>query len=181
MHSPSVLPEGCSGPEAALAVFDSLRAVDAAFMRGAWSGHEFSSGHPMDGALTAYGWRGKRFDDEEHVHPLLFSSAGREFAVHPRWIWPGVPLLLRYPQLKAAPAARLARALLPLLATQRSRARLRMMRFRGVLTATMVYDDVPIQDVFRAADDDTVLGLMDLKGMEQPFFFVLRRASVNRR
>jgi hypothetical protein len=62
-----------------------------------------------------------------------------------------------------------------LLATRRSRARLRMLQFRGRVTAAMVYDDVPIQDVFRRIDEDTVLGLMDCKGMERPFFFVLRR------
>jgi hypothetical protein len=30
-------------------------------------------------------------------------------------------------------------------------------------------------DVFRRLEDDAVLGLMDMKGMEQPFMFVLRR------
>jgi hypothetical protein len=39
----------------------------------------------------------------------------------------------------------------------------------------MIYDDLPINDVFRKVDNNTVLGVMDLKGMEQPFFFVLRR------
>ena len=157
----------------ALILFDRLDAVDTRFMLGAWKGEEFPTGHPMDGALAAYGWRGKRFDSEEHVHPLVFGSGARTFAVRPRWVWPGVPLLLRWPQLrKAAP---LVRAVLPLLATRRSHARLRMVLFRGRLGAAMVYDDVPIQDVFRRLDADSVLGLMDMKGMEQPFFFVLRR------
>ena len=40
---------------------------------------------------------------------------------------------------------------------------------------TMVYDNLPINDVFRKVDEDTVLGVMDLKGMKKPFFFVLRR------
>jgi hypothetical protein len=46
-----------------------------------------------------------------------------------------------------------------------------------VSTATLVYDALSILDVFRRVDGDTVLGWMDLKGMEQPFFFVLRRSS----
>ena len=50
-----------------------------------------------------------------------------------------------------------------------------MMEHRGVSTATMIYDALPIHDVFRKVDDDTVLGLMDLRGLPQPFFFVLRR------
>jgi hypothetical protein len=166
----------CRTTGEALALFDALDPVATAFLLGTWSGHEFASGHPMDGALAAYGWRGKRFDSEEHVHPLLFGGGTREFAVHPRLVMPGLALLLKFPAIKSGPMAAIARALMPLLATRQSRARLRMMQFRGRVGATMVYDDVPIQDVFRRVDNETVLGLMDLKGMEQPFFFLLRRA-----
>jgi len=49
------------------------------------------------------------------------------------------------------------------------------MNYRGKTSATMSYDNLPINDVFRKVDDNTVLGIMDLKGMKQPFFFVLRR------
>jgi hypothetical protein len=35
--------------------------------------------------------------------------------------------------------------------------------------------DQPIVDVFRKVDDATLLGLMDLRGMEAPFFFLLER------
>jgi hypothetical protein len=171
-------PNGCRDAREALALFDGLAPVDTGFMHGHWSGHEFPTGHPMDGALAAYHWRGKRFDSDEHVHPLLFGTAPRCFAVRPRWIWPGVPLLLRWPGLKSLPCATVVRALLPLLATRQSHARLRLLQFRGRVTAAMIYDDVPVQDIFRQADADTVLGLMDAKGMEQPYFFVLRRVSV---
>ena len=49
------------------------------------------------------------------------------------------------------------------------------MQYRGKCSATMIYDSVPINDVFRKIDSDTVLGLMDLKGMRAPFFFLLQR------
>jgi len=39
----------------------------------------------------------------------------------------------------------------------------------------MIYDHLPIMDLFRKVDDNTLLGVMDLKGMQQPFFFVLYR------
>ncbi len=161
----------------ALRLFDSLDEVDTGFMLGAWSGSEFPTGHPLDGVLQAYGWRGKRFDSEEHVHPLLFGSgsAGRTFAVRPAWAWQGMPLVQRWPALKSDAVARGVRLLLPLLATRRPAARLRMMRFRGRTTAAMLYDDIPVQDVFRRMDARTVLGLMDARGMARPFFFVLRR------
>ncbi|TXS95338.1 DUF4334 domain-containing protein [Parahaliea maris] len=54
-------------------------------------------------------------------------------------------------------------------------AQLRMVEYRGVVTATMAYDDKPIFDHFRAIDDDTLLGVMDSKGHEIPLFFYLER------
>ena len=39
----------------------------------------------------------------------------------------------------------------------------------------MVYDALPIIDVFRRVGADTVLGAMDMRGLPAPFFFVLRR------
>jgi hypothetical protein len=49
-----------------------------------------------------------------------------------------------------------------------------MIEHRGVVTATMSYDALPINDHFRRVDDATLLGVMDLRGAP-PFFFVLRR------
>lgn len=41
----------------------------------------------------------------------------------------------------------------------------------------MIYDQLPIHDVFRQINQDAVLGVMDRKGMNLPFFFVLRRET----
>jgi hypothetical protein len=40
-----------------------------------------------------------------------------------------------------------------------------------------VYDHLPIIDVFRRVDDDTVLGLMDYRNFPEPYFFVLVREN----
>ena len=50
-----------------------------------------------------------------------------------------------------------------------------MTNYRGTPSATMIYDQLPINDVFRRIDADSVLGVMDYKGMAQPFFFLLHR------
>ncbi len=55
------------------------------------------------------------------------------------------------------------------------KAALRMVRYRGAVTATMIYDKHPIFDHFRRVDDDTALGVMDRKGEAAPLFFCLRR------
>ncbi len=43
----------------------------------------------------------------------------------------------------------------------------------------MIYDQLPINDVFRSLDDsagaETVIGAMDLRGIKAPYFFVLQR------
>ncbi|MEI2701417.1 MAG: DUF4334 domain-containing protein [Baekduia sp.] len=56
-------------------------------------------------------------------------------------------------------------------------AQLRMVAYRGVVTATMIYDDHPVLDHFRRVDETTVLGLMDRKGEDAPLAFLLRRPA----
>jgi hypothetical protein len=80
------------------------------------------------------------------------------------------------PLLRTPPAAGAFALARPLLSTRRPRARLRDVRYRGVVSAAMVYDDLAVIDAFRAVDDDTVLGAMDARGMAQPYLFQLHRA-----
>ena len=87
----------------------------------------------------------------------------------------GAGLATKIPMLHRLPAAKPIAALRPLLRARSAKARLRTTRYRGVDTATMVYDQLPINDVFRKLSDDAVLGAMDLRGESQPYFFVLRR------
>jgi hypothetical protein len=159
-------------PEQALAFFDSLPPMPAAAMLGAWAGAGVRTGHPLDGLLEAVGWHGKRFDSPEAVHPLVFGRPGATFSVNPAL----APFALSHPGL-AGSLGLVARPALGLLRTSEPKARLRMTEFRGVATATMIYDQLPINDVFRKVDDDTVLGLMDQRDAEAPnyFFFTLTR------
>ena len=83
---------------------------------------------------------------------------------------------MRHPDLFRHPLARrLSRAFRVVLQTEEPKARLRMTEYRDVVSATMIYDSKPINDIFRKVDDDSVLGVMDLRFTPQPFFFVLRR------
>jgi hypothetical protein len=166
-----------TSPATALALFDSLPAAHLDDMPGAWRGCGVPTGHPFDGMLERLGWHGKRFDDVEDAHPLVFAGRnGTLVSVDPVRIPIGI--VVRMPGfVNTAIVARLFRIGLPLLHTRKPAARLRMVEHRGVLTAAMIYDALPINDIFRKVDDDTLLGLMDLRGMEQPFFFTLRRET----
>jgi hypothetical protein len=161
-------------PADALAFYDGLGPVPAGELTGRWRGREVATGHPMDGRLAASGWYGKQFDDVDHVHPLLFATPGGEiFPVDPRRIPLGLVDKLS-PTVVSRGRAALG-VLKPALRTSKHRARLRDVQHRGLMTAALVYDHLPIIDLFRRVDDQTVLGVMDLRGVPQPFFFILQR------
>ncbi|MCY7390170.1 MAG: DUF4334 domain-containing protein [Leptolyngbyaceae cyanobacterium CAN_BIN12] len=160
----------------ALAIFDGLDTVDIDFMFGSWKGTGFPTDHPLDGLLEAYHWHGKRFDNPEQVHPLVFRTmSDQTISVNPLWIVPIAGSLDRLPIPKSKVVGRIFQLCIGLFATHRPCARLRMTTYRSKESATMIYDGLPINDIFRKINENTVLGVMDLKGMEQPFFFVLQR------
>ena len=160
----------------ALAHYDSLPPVSTADLRGFWRGSGVPSGHPLDGVLERLGWMGKRFDDDERVQPLVFRARRGPVAINPALVPLG--LVLRAAPALRTPAAAGAFALArPLLTTRRPRARLREVRYRGVVSAALVYDALPVIDTFRAVDDDTVLGAMDARGMAAPLLFRLHRVT----
>ena len=172
------LKSGGSTTEEALEIFDSLDPVDPNFMIGNWKGEGFHTGHSLDGLLEAYHWCGKRFESPEDVHPLVFSTLrGRVAYVNPRSMWPSLSMVDRLPMPKSPIAGRIFQVFMPLFTTSHSRARLRMTTYRGKSSATMIYDQLPINDVFRKIDENSVFSVMDLKGMKTPFFFILRREA----
>ena len=113
----------------------------------------------------------------KHERPLLFPDITGEslWPLNPALAFSGLGLASRIPMLHRLPVAKAITALRPLLQARSAKARLRTTRYRGVDTATMVYDQLPINDVFRKLSDDAVLGAMDLRGIARPYFFVLRR------
>lgn len=167
---------GSATVQEALALADALECVDIVFMLGHWHGAGFHTGHPMDGLLETYHWYGKHYASADAAHPLVFSRRnGRRCRVNPALMRPVLRLASRSTALNRRWLGQLFQLSLPLFTTGNSRARLRMTEYRGRSSATMIYDDLPINDVFRKIDDNAVLGVMDMKGMAQPFFFILRR------
>jgi hypothetical protein len=170
---------GRATTQEAIALFEALEPVEVGFMIGDWKGEGFLTDHPMDGLLETYHWHGKRFESEEDVHPLVFSTLGGGLAfVNPALMGPALRWSDHIALPKSAVLGRLFQAVMPLFTTSRSRARLRMTTYRGQSSATMVYDQLPINDIFRKIDENAVFGVMDRKGMQKPFFFILRRVTV---
>ncbi|MCC5613955.1 DUF4334 domain-containing protein [Nostoc sp. CHAB 5836] len=169
-----ILKMGKTTTEKALELFDALEPVNLDFIFGCWQGSGLHTDHPMDGLLEISNWYGKKFIDSENVQPLLFlDSQGKIFQVAPNptlmnWV-------LKLPIPKNNSLKPLVVSINSLLKTEKSQARLRMMEYRGKVTATMIYDYLPINDSFRKVDENTVLGIMDYKNLPQPFFFILKR------
>lgn len=160
----------------ALALFDSLPAVTVEQMMGRWRGADIPTGNPFDGLLAGMGWHGKRFTGPDDAHPLVFANERGQFLVNPKLI--PLDLAIKLHKLLRKPTVqRLSRPLLSLMRTNKPAARLRLMEYRGIVTATMSYDALAINDHFRLADDSTLLGAMDLRGLATPFFFTLRKES----
>ncbi|AIE76056.1 hypothetical protein D082_40100 (plasmid) [Synechocystis sp. PCC 6714] len=160
----------------ALFFYDSLESVDLDFMMGRWQGKGIMTNHPMDGILEMISWYGKEFIDLETVHPLLFQDdRGEIFKLKPNPTVMALCLdfdIIRYSWI--APGLRWFNRFFK---TEVSQARLRMLESRGVVTATMIYDYLPINDSFKKIDDNSVFGLMDYKLISQPFFFLLQRCT----
>ena len=160
----AALAKGQVTTDEAYALFDALEPVKPEFLKGYWEGSPFPTGHPLDGALEATGWKGKRFDSEDEVYPLIFDDGqGGTFIVQPG-------------KFMGKPAQGKAHERRAELETDAPAARLRPVQHRGVITTAMIYDDLPIIDLFKKVDDRTLLGVMDMRGLPLPYFFVLRRA-----
>lgn len=160
-----------------LTYFDTLAPVALSDVVGAWRGTGIPTGGSFDGLLKNVGRHGKRFDRVEDGHPLVFAG-GRQRLVS---INPGrlpISLASRHGQHFLGPVTRIAlRMLRPLLVTRRPRARVRSVEFCGVVPAAMSYDQLPIIDVFRSVDADTLVEAMDVRGLKQPYLYVLRRLT----
>jgi hypothetical protein len=160
--------------EEALELYDALPVVTTDTLIGRWRGTEIFTSHPLNGLLATFSWYGKEFIDRDHAHPLLFSdSHGHLFALDPRRLPVSLVLKVPLPRIKLLRQALLMARFV--LRTRKPKARVRMLEYRGKVSATMIYDNLPIYDTFRFIDANTLLGVMDFKAVEQPFFFKLHR------
>ncbi|MEM7740769.1 MAG: DUF4334 domain-containing protein [Pseudomonadota bacterium] len=157
----------------ALALFDGLPAIGIEDMMGRWTGAELPTGHALDGVLRVARWHGKSFRSANDVDPLVHEGLFGRFAVNPALMPLGLAMHARF--LRNGLTTFLFLLSQPIIGTRKPKARLRMIDFRGVVSATMIYDAKPINDYFRKFSDDEVIGLMDVRDIDQPYFFALKR------
>ena len=151
------------------ALFDTMKPVETAFMKGEWDGGAFETGHQTCKWVVDTKFAGKRFNSDRDVEPVFVWSAGgqKEF-YKPNG----------YAQASKGPQSRLATHCVEVQADSSKVGQLREVRYRGKVTATLVYDSLPIMDYFLKVDENTVIAAADNKNKpEGTFFFWLRRAE----
>jgi hypothetical protein len=160
-------------PSAARACFDALEPVSPAALHGRWRGIALRCGHPLDGLLERFGWRGKAIA-AGRAHALLFGDGrGGEVALDVRRLPVGIALRLRAHRWPGARA--LFSAVRPRLVTRTPNARVRTADVGGRATAVLDYDGLPIRDAFARIDESAVLGLMHAPWFDAPYAFALER------
>ena len=176
MTTAMLLCNGKGTQQQAWELFDSLEAVALDEMIGLWRGCELFCGHPLEGLLSACHWYGKRFESREVVYPMLFHRRnGALFATNPR----RMPLSVALNRLPDAVIRGLFRCAYPYVVTTKKGAYLKICEYRGLASAAMVYEGLPVTDYFRKLDDGSLLGIMDLANDKsgKKFFFILSRET----
>ncbi|UYL07749.1 DUF4334 domain-containing protein [Bdellovibrio sp. SKB1291214] len=175
--SEQILLDKIATTEEILALFDSLPPADLDFLNGRWKGFEVKTEHPLDGLLENSGWYGKLFKDTNDVHPLLFYSHDKQsvFAIDPLL----VPLCISEYVPRSKSLQQFVSLAKPVIQTKTPKARTRLIQYRGKLTASMIYDAKPIIDHFAKLDEKHLLGIMDLKGSQKPYAFILERDDLS--
>jgi hypothetical protein len=102
-------------------------------------------------------WKGGRFDGGKSPDPINWYGKRFVSATHvePLLCWAADGSVYSFEKLGLA--------------------QLREVRFRGKVSASLIYDQQPIMDYFRKVTEDVIVGLGDIKGKPTDFFFHLTR------
>lgn len=155
-------------------VFDSLPGVTPEELSGwRWKGYEISNNHPWDGLLKKNNWFGKEYFSPEHGNPLLTYASD---ALSGNDVFPAEPIKWFAHVGEGGDKIILYKCKDELLAPENVGCTLKTILYRGCITASMFYDQLPVNDTFKKVDDNTVYGVMDCKFLpDPPLFFVLEK------
>lgn len=145
------------------AIFNQASPVAPEYMIGEWKGGSFDTGHPTHELLKTYNWAGKNFRTVDDVEPIvLYDDAGAR-------VW-----------CKDYGNAQVRLSLLPFVLALLILSKVREVKFRGVISAAMIYDNFPIIDSFRFISDNLVIGAMDNKQLPKDagtYYFYLNKIT----
>lgn len=155
--------------------FQGLEPVNPLDLVGLWKGTDIPSGHPLDGVLGNLGWFGKRFHPDLRADALLFQWRPGRLVPIEAALFPIKFVLWAAPFGRTSVARGLSSYLQKMFRARGQTACLKLLQFKGGLTAAMVYDEQPVTDYIRRISADTVAGMMCVDGDPRRFFFKLER------
>ncbi|ODV89284.1 hypothetical protein CANCADRAFT_3912 [Tortispora caseinolytica NRRL Y-17796] len=150
----------------ALEFYLDLEPMELHELRGGWKGSTLYTDHPLDNKMASFGWHGMFFKNNEVVYPSIWNANdGSKFIADPLKVITAVQSSTA-PDIMGSPQSYL---------TTSDSARIRMVVSYDHPTATLIYNNLPIYDSFKRIDDDRIVGLVDMKGVDKPYFFMMTR------
>ncbi|KAL3457427.1 hypothetical protein BJX64DRAFT_293203, partial [Aspergillus heterothallicus] len=151
-------------PLAATTFFNALPPIPASSLLGSWHGTCILTNHPGTKPLLDINWVGKDFHSLEDVDPIIVRAEDTLDTVS-----------RSESEARSGSATEDSRnrnSKAPTTTTMTGRvvnpfmgkARLREVKYNGVVSAAMIYNEKPIIDYFRGVDERTVVGVMDALG-----------------
>ncbi|KAL2784922.1 hypothetical protein BJX66DRAFT_315982 [Aspergillus keveii] len=127
--------------------FNTLPAIPPSTLLGSWRGTCIQTNHPGTQQLNDLHWAGKTFHSINDVDPIIVRETQPDGSV--KRVVNGVM----------------------------GKARIREVKYNGVVSAAMIYNERPIIDYFRGVDERTVMGVMDALGSsaDHGLFFLLEK------
>lgn len=148
-----------------LALFDQLKPISFETLKGEWTGGWFETGHPAGRWMKEIRWVGAAFRSPHDIDPIIARGDDGKKKVLDEWGHAKVSRFPAHPHLFAE--SELTNAPIQLFEA----------KFRGLVSAVVVYDKHPIVDYFRSVNDDFVMGLMERTEWRDSglsFFYLLR-------
>jgi hypothetical protein len=149
-------------------LFAELPPVSMETLSGIWRAVAIPGVSPFYQVQIEKGWYGMRFTDPETVDSMLISTSD------------GADIFAA-DVLKIVAAAPGADTHLSQIRTQietdQPMGRLRMISYRGAISAALIYDRQPVIDYFRTIDDTAVLCAAEARGISETGYCVLQRNS----
>lgn len=142
------------------AVYNKLKPVEAEFLLGDWTGGDLDTGHAAHKALADLRWAGKSFHSVDNVDPVMVYDEQNNRVWNEKY---GHAVVSAYSIVSSSRGF--------------NTSQLREVKFHGVVSTAMIYDQFPIIDHFRYVNDNMVAGAMDTKmyGDAGVYYFFLRR------
>ena len=150
------------------ALFTTLASVSIQTLQGIWRAVAIPGVSPQYQLMIEKGWYGMRLTDQNSVDSLLIAN--------PEGTGIFAADLFKLAAALPANPAHLSQ-IRSEIETDQPTGRLRLIDYRGTVSAAMIYDRQPVIDYFRTIDDTTVLCTVEARDITGNAYLILQRTT----